>query len=362
MLRSWQIWGLLFVVTCVVQTVLWRHVPLSDRFGWTTRIQAFATHDLAIFALPTFANPDAAMLTVGAIGYRLGASAPASLRGSTSLLNAAMTATAITVIFLLYPHLSWWLVTWSFLLLHDAFLESAPHDAILAPAVVAVVLLALHLYQQPPKPWRGLVGLGAIFGIALATFLPLSPFFIVPTVLFLWLSKKISSRQLVLLTLITIFSLLFFDPLLWLMPLTHLQAIYGQTTIHSFAFPQTPLPWLGFFTVAPFALASFVLATSTLVFPRAIPSPLPYYFLLFTWGLTIAVTAVLLSAQYKTFRSFHSLIFLWDALLPLFVLYFFQQKNVRPFLFRLVFTALLLAPPLRFALAYLTYTPPTGSL
>ncbi len=348
--NGYYVWSIVFISAFLVQAILWRHIPLVDQLGWMQRIDALSRWQLEIFTLPTFANPDAAMLTVGSIAHRIGASVPASLQGSTALLNALMTASITTILFLLYPKKYIWIVGTLFIVFSNAYVESTPHDTILAPAFCALMLLALYLYQKTPS----LLPLGSfavIFGISLATFLPLAPILVVPILVFLYVMKKISGKQCAGIVIGAAITLALFDPLLWAMPIKHMQAIYGQLSMHSFALPNTLLSWEGFFTVAPFALLAILVSLISLLLARKRTDSLPTAFLIFSIILTIAVTISLLSVKYKTFRSFHSLIFFWDMLLPVLLLDILAPQIKKMWLKRLLFFTLLVTPMIAFIIS-----------
>jgi hypothetical protein len=344
-----------FLISFLTQLVFWQLVPLVDATGWQERIEAFYRQEWTVFDSTLFANPDAAMITVAVIGRLLNLTVGNSLIGSTALLNALGVAGCVITAYSLRPRTPWWLMCAAMLIFNSTYLESTPHDAILAPFITLIILLSLYVYEHPSPGYHFFLLFSMAMGIALATFLPLALLFIVPTLGFLMIAKRLTTRQFLFIGVSSLMTLFLFDPLFFIMPINHLYAVFGQTFYHTIHFFfQPPLPFLDFLNVAPFAILSFALGSAWAFSSRKHDLPIPRPFLVFLFILSLLIVSVLLSARYQTFRSFHSLIFIWDIFLPLFIFQladqvgWFRSQRMK---YGLI-TLLLVAPLLELGIGY----------
>ncbi len=305
--------------------LLWRFIPLVDYNGWAFRVEAFSEGNLKPFQIPLFTNPDMAVVSLGALARLLGASTYGALTGSLVLLTALGISSIISVLYVLRPTFLWWLIAGVSLVFHEAYVESTPHDVITSIYIVLCYILALYLYEKRPQNHWWYVGIGVASGIVLATYLFMGILFLLPLLFFM--VSFVSLRHIIAALVSSIISLLIFDSLWILMPSIHFRMMMSQTIMHAAYYIPSPLPLADFLTVAPLSLLGMLLGFSYII--AQINPPIPRKYIVFILIISLTITALLLSADYKTFRAFHPIFFLWTTFLSIFVLHLSQQLKIQ---------------------------------
>jgi hypothetical protein len=121
----------------------------------------------------------------------------------------------------------------------------------------------------------------------------------------------------------TILALLVFyilDPFMWWMPMRHVTDLLGVMRFHYTEYEAHQIPLAGLLLISPLAIIGLLLASAWSLLGRHISQPMPTKFLRWLILLTAAICALLLQSHYQANRYFFPLAFLWEILLPLFIL------------------------------------------
>jgi len=320
-----------FLVSFLVQISYFQTIYFGDNLKWVERVENLS-HD--IFERPIhidFKNnqdqfrygghPGTTILLPAAIAYRFGADPQTALTTAIVFLTAIATASIVTTCYFLRPSSQWWLAAGFIITIHPLYFYSTPANAVIAPLITLLSLLTYLVFttrhQNKPLPQ---LAFAATLGACLATRIPITIFIGAPLLTFIYpyLPRR---RFLTILggSLITAYLLI---PFLWLMPLEFLKIVVLRTSSH-LVFTGAPgfslTPGL-FLMYAPLTVISFIMIGLLLIVPRYKP-PLDIKYLLVLILITGFTTAIFVAAKFHSLRYFFPVIFIWDILLPLFLLH-----------------------------------------
>ncbi len=311
---------LVFLIIFPFQLLFWHTDQFTDEVLWERRTAALYEdlHSAHLDALnPVYSgHPGVSIMSIGALGVYIGLTSLEALRLSVSFLYAAAGALIVTLIRYIYRNTLWWLTVLSLLIFHSSLSSASPTNTVMAPLATSLFLLAWFLYSQ--ERYRHSTSLyvvwGIIIGFAGITRVVSTTLLLLP--LTMLLLRKDTWRYIFLSAGIGITTAVLFDPFLWHTPLQHIQHIISGSSIN---FTETvidaPLHVRDFILFAPTALLSFVLAL-VLVFIRNLPK-LDRQFLQTALILSVLFAIPFLSVRAQSVRHFMPLIFIWDILLPL---------------------------------------------
>jgi hypothetical protein len=267
------------------------------------------------------AHPGTTIIMPAALLFKLGLSGQSSLTYSIALLASLLTASIATICLYLRPDSLWWLSAAIIIMIHPLYFYGTPTNVIIGPTIALLFLLALVIYEHRVEiaPLRLLFLFSLVVGFGLSTRLPITVFLAAPLITFI--AAYISFKRLLLAVAASVFFAVLFNPFYWFLPLEYIKTIILRTSSHiaytgAPGFSLTPL-WVLYFT--PLTVISISVALLTfLLFRQNMPVAPP--FLLTLLLVTAATSGLFLSAAFKTLRYFYPLIFIWDILLPLFLL------------------------------------------
>ncbi len=324
---------LVLLASLLIQGVLWRSVELTDEQLWQQRIVQLK-YDLEHGQSDPLnkvwsGHPGMAIVTLAAIAHKAGSSLGASLNGSVTILNALSVVAIVWLCRQIYPGSLWWIMVGAVAIIHPLYLKASPTNAVIAPLMLLMVLCMLWLYMNFNNfvVLRVLVLCGIAIGLALATRMVTTLLMVTP--LFLLLIQKLDWRKLLLLAGTSFVVAVGVNPLVWYMPWQHLKYILFRSSLNltEHVLPQT-LSWFDFLFNAPLALLSFSLALFLYVFYRYLPVLIPRTFLLALLAMSGLFIGVFSLIESQSIRYFQPLIFIWEALLPLFLLYLLQSVRL----------------------------------
>ncbi len=315
--------GIFFIAFLGLQLIIWNNVVITDGLLWERRIDSMSqdliegvTFDLRKYS----GHPGTTILLTGSAFKYVGASNAVALRLGLSVLMAAILTAIVETIRRYDRHPLWPYVAGSVLALHPLLAQSSPTNAVSGALLVLVVLMTLQFEMKKPLTRTHVATLGVALGALVATrFATGGLLSILVAGYLLYKRKSFSSLPtLVIVSLLTFFIL---DPLLWQAPIEHIEYLFGRANLHLRAAESTSLTLRRFVMFSPFALLGIAFAILHLLFPRRLKTPLPLTWLTFASLVTAIFSAIFLLARTQSLRYFYPLIFLWEALLPLFILH-----------------------------------------
>lgn len=312
---------MLLLVFCVlVQAIIWHSTDFTDKRVWTTRTENLAT-DLYQLSPPVTAHysghPGMTVLIPAALLHVAGLAAEESLRWSMAFVNGIIVACIFRVARALQPHSVWWLAAGTIVLAQPLHLQASPTNTIMATLTVLIMLLAWYVYTRPPQLKQYLLFLGIALGAGLATR------FVFAGALCLaigFLTALRFRKKLAFLAIVALVSFVLFDPLLWSDPVTHIVYMLGRADTHFSNIDALTLRYSDFLLFAPFAIFSLLTWLLLLVPKLKQYQPIPHSVGWVLFIFTVVITVIYLDAQGKSLRYFYPLIFVWESLLPLFLI------------------------------------------
>lgn len=321
----------IFLIAFLVHSSYFRVITFADNHKWIARTinlsEDILTRPLQINFYDANhnyrygAHPGTTILLPAAILYKFGLAGSSSLLFAIILLTSLLTACIASTCYYLRPRSPWWLISAIILFIHPLYFYGTPTNVIIGPAIALLFLLALVVYEHRSRPLSAPFALfiSFIIGLGLSTRLPDTVFITVPLVVFM--SAYITFRRLFLIVVASLFFAFLFNPFFWFIPIEYIKTIILRTSSHlvytaSPGFQLTPL-WVLYYT--PLTIISLTLAVLSFIYARKI-IPVSTPFLLTLFLITATTIGLFLTADFKTLRYFYPLIFIWDILLPLFLL------------------------------------------
>jgi hypothetical protein len=246
---------------------------------------------------------------------KLGLPVANSLSGVIALLVSLIIAGCSLLGRMLRPTHWWWVSIGGLLLFNRLFFSAVPPTAIVSPLIVLLVLIAIYIREQPIVSNRWLIIFGALLGLGLATRLTISG--VIGALLIIWLVPKLRWR-LSWLIASALLVLVIFDFYFIVEPTQHLASIYQKVFTH-YTHKFAPLSLRELLLTSPFAFISLLLASLALWLPP-VKFSIKRRDLAALIILTLLVGWLLWQSSYKPRWYFYPLIFLWEILLPLWLI------------------------------------------
>ncbi len=323
-----------FIMTLVMQFILWMHLTifLDSRF-WERRV-VFLAHDIVhgpMLYNPArhTSHPSLPTLIPAAALYNLGLSTTVSLQLSVTLISALCITAIIAVLLQLRPYSLWPLAGAGLLFFNRLNDVINPADAIMMLLALLSYLLVLVIIEQKKNIYIDIF-LGVIIGLAISTrthiALPLlSPIF--PLLIY-----TIGMMRTGTIFTITLASAIASNPLMWYMPIQYMNSVlFGEYTYStgpvSLLSEIARVSNLDILQTFPIALCSILIACILLLQKnRRLPVSRHYLetLLLATGGMVVLLTI----SNTKSLRYYYPTMIIWELLFPLFIIHIIKDKRL----------------------------------
>ncbi len=320
---------LIFAVAA--QLTLWHSYAIFDATFWRPRLENMA-EDLAkrplSFDIKDNAgeyrysgHPGMSIVFVGGLIQLIHPSLKTeSLPLSLVILNSFIIAALALTAYLLRPHSFWWIIVGTIFSFHPLYFYSTPTNSVTALLLTLSFFISLLAYERKQTTPKSLIFLlGFSLGTSFVTRTPTTVLIASPLLVFLYYHLRLQKTLLILTA--AIIGALLFDPLLWFSFFDQLGLILFRTGYHvTHNYDYT----LGLFEFVLFAPLSFIsLALGSLLLITNKPRFIPFHphFLGFTLFITALNTVVFLTSPWQSLRYFFPLFFIWDSLLPIFLIH-----------------------------------------
>ena len=311
-----------FAVALIIQSLIWRNFEYVDKQIWTDEARFVQTVNPEAFnKLVGYGHPGGPVIEATIAAHMLfGVSYEIALSGSLAVVNALIIAACALMCYMLRPNTIWWFIIAGTLSVNRLYPNSTPPSGVIAPLIVLLVLLALWLYEKAGQAkTSNILIFGAIIGLAGATRSDITPAMTLPLLLILY--PRLGLKNIGLIILSAIISFWLTDPFMWIMsPFQHVWDLITEVTYHYKDYPATHISPLAVLLVSPMAFISMIIAIISITQKKKLPPAIPTPFLVTLLITTIIITAVLLTARSQAPRYFFPLAFIWETLLPLFIL------------------------------------------
>ncbi len=341
-MRLVYFWLIVFFIASLAQGILWQQTRLVDEPLWLERIAQLSfelEHNELTPTNPVYSgHPGMVVVVIGSLAHQAGLPLKSGLVIGLTLLNALSISMAIVLSRVLRPKSMWWVVLTATLLFNTVYLRATPTNAVMAPLSVLLVLLALWLYENYKHQWvqRLTILWGVSAGIGLATRWPTTIIIFAP--LLVLLSFKLGIKKMLAASGISLAVAIIVDPLMRHAPWDRFYYMVGHLSKSAFLANESTVRVVDFVLLTPLAMLGFLIAILLLVWRKYLLSPVPLDFLLILLVITGLFFMVFLSLNYQSIRYFQPMILVWEGLLPLFLLYFFQKQKKVSTLFVLLLT------------------------
>lgn len=309
-----------FLVALLVQGWLWQHIEFIDKYMWINHLQHVVRMDDQVFDKTVYGHPGTPAMDIAiAVHWLFRIGPEPALLGSLALLNSLSIASAATLAFILKPASRWWLALAGMLMVNRLYFSSTPPTAVISPLLTFIILLTWWLYKKGKLVrWPETILWGVSLGIAGATRADMSGLFALGMLaLLIFRLPWLKTTAMILLALGTFSAV---DPFMWWMPIRHVFDLLHVMRFHYAEYDHYRLSLTALLLISPLSLISLALATVWAALHRRLPQPVPRSFMVWLITLTLGIGAILLRSQFQADRYFFPLAFLWEALLPLFLL------------------------------------------
>lgn len=308
------------LVSLLTQGWLWHHITFVDKYLWVEHMQHLVQMDNQMFSKQIYGHPGTPAMDVAILAHWVfGIAWEPALLGSLALLNAVSIAGIATVAYLLKPNSWWWVAAAGMVLTNRLYFSATPPTAVVAPLLTFITLLTWWLYEKGKHtPWRPIIIWAAAMGIAGATRADMSGLFAIG--LLIPLVPRLGWKKII--AMIAIAWLVFWaiNPFMWWVPVRHVADLLGVMRFHYTEYEAHQIPLAGLLLISPLALIGLLLAGSWMFLTSHITQPVPPKFLRWLMFLTAAICVLLFQSRFQANRYFFPLAFVWEAILPLFVL------------------------------------------
>lgn len=312
-------WGTL-AVSLIVQGALWRSLSFPDQSMWTEHSRHIRELDPRMFDVSVYGHPGAPIVDGVIIAHEVfGVSYEAALPGILALIISLAIAGVCVVSYRLRPQLLWWVAAGGLLMFSPLYLTATPPAAVISPLLVLVFLFAWLLFERAsnyPRWWP--LALGALLGAAGATRADISG--AAALVLLFFLSSRVPKKQLVVIfgAAAGVFTVL--NPFMWFMPLQHVIGLINVMQYHYLTYEPHTLAASEALLISPLSVIGILLAVVCVWLLPTNQQIMPRRFAVALMVFTVVFAAVIFTASYQADRYFFPLAFLWETLLPLYLL------------------------------------------
>ena len=267
-----------------------------------------------------FGYPGSTLIFPNAALILLGFSAEISFKLVVAFYLAILTASAALLGLILRPQSVWWIALVIIFLTNPLYYSGTPPSIVLPALITLIALFLLYIFERKITSVYAYIGLGVLCGIALATRFDFSMLFLLCVTVFLLFTRKLKGAF--LLCVAAVSTCFLATPFIWIHALSYLLAVYLKIAEHlsnpiGFAYDTGPL-------IPPIVcmiLSIYLGGRSFLRNEDAIPRPI----LVWLYFVTIVLGGVLYSLSFHPIWYFFPMIFLWQALLPLFAFHLLER-------------------------------------
>ncbi len=250
------------------------------------------------------------------------------------LFLGSLIITAICyLIYLLKKNLFFVLTTFFVLGFHRFYLNLTPTSYIASLLFVLQAFYSLYLYENREKlKFKDVLGFSLLSGLIMATRIDIG---FIGTLFFgLFLLPRISMRDFIYFTFLTIGSFVLFDPYMWYMPLQHISDLAYKFIYHYEFFNQVELDLPRILDISNLVIIS-VTSFLFLYFNTRKKISLNIRFIFFVLSVSIISYYIFLTSQINAIRYFMPFILIWEVLFPFIILDLFEYlQNKTPNLFK----------------------------
>ncbi len=308
-----------FLVASLLHGLQWYFFDAIDVTMWSSQAQYVVENNPKQFITAWAYGHPGAPIIIGTIAthWTLHLSYDDSLIVFLSLFNGLTIAVICGLCFLLSKNTLWWLAVLIPLSSSYLYGYSTPPSAVASLLIVLLCLFTLYICKVQKTSWKQGALWGFVAGLAIATRADIGGisflFFLIPTV------KKIGLKNVITATLTSIMTFIIVDPYMWYMPVQHIKDIIGKIFYHYAEFAPQHIPLDLLTTISLLTIIS--ITVSILLFYKKrdlFPLPISFYRTILIMSFFLYVT--FLTSHYQAARYFMPVIFIWETLLPLFIL------------------------------------------
>jgi hypothetical protein len=310
-----------FLFAAFFQGARWTYFGSQDDLNWSNEARFVQENDPRQFEdLNMYGYPGRPVIDGTRILHAvLGVSYPAALVAFMTLGNASLIACIAGFVYWLRREPLWSISVAGMLSLNLLYVHASPPSAITAPLIVLLCLLTLSIEEKRGQPRLLLYGAWAlVLGFTVAIRADIGVFsgaFFALVVL-----AGSNWRRVLAMSAAAFAAFVVFDPYMVTMPGSHVRDLVHKVRFHYAQIAPSALTWGQLWDVSWPLLLSVGLGLVLMVRHRGRRLPIPARFLLFLLAFTICNYAVFLSARYQTERYYLPIVFIWQTLLPLFLL------------------------------------------
>lgn len=306
-----------FVIALCLQGVLWSRNAVVDIGIWAHQGEWLMSGNPEVFDFgKAYAHPGGTVVEGVLLLSMLGVSGETAVTVLISMFNAVVITLCVWLCHQLRR--DWWWTTAVILILslHTLYLIATPTTALAAPLVVLLCLSTIALYEKKWQPSAfALAGWGAIVGLAVATRADIGVF---SSACFgALLLTVLPWTRLLFAAAVALAIFVIANPFMWFMPVQHMYDLIHKITWHYADFAPSRLSFVG---VLQLTLTSWISMSMAAVLWWKNVHVIPTRVLVVLYAMTAILFTVFLTSQYQAARYFMPIVFIWDVLLPLFLL------------------------------------------
>lgn len=312
---------LVFFISALVLSPFFYHKRVLDYTWWGKSIEKLVAGKAIGPEDSTFGYPGATILMPAQLPAMNGLDAVYSLEIIMVIELSILIACLACLAYIMRPKSMWWAAVAGMLIVNPLYYGATPPSALLGPLAIFIVLLTLYIYEhRAENTTKALVALGIVGGVSMATRLDISILLLFASAVFLWFAVQ---KKIFIAIAIGIVSFYILTPFVWFHPIQYFLQIEEKIGVH--LDKVTPTTFMDLMNMGHLAMVGYLLGIFLLIKNRLVN--VPRAFLGWILVLTIIVAGILFSMSHHPPWFFLPLIFMWEALLPLFILSFIEQNN-----------------------------------
>ena len=343
--------SLVCLIAFVLQFIRWDALDMWDRGVWADEARFLMTGDPHEFDfLSGYGHPGGPILE-GTIAMHTLTSLPEefAVQWTMAILNTILIVGVTVLCYKIRQDLFWVGAAFITVSMNWLYQYATPPSGLAAVLVPLVVLMTIYLCEYANGArLTGAALWGVVAGAALATRFDMG---VLTSVLFFpFLVRSLGWRSSAMALLVTIAAFVALDPFMWFMPIQHLRDLVHKITYHYADFQQTRLDVGTLCNISLLAGISVLFAVwSVLKRPKDVFVPAVFVWTLL--GMTALLYAIFLTAHSQAERYYLPILFVWEILLPLFMLPLIRAPQVR----RRVVVPLIIGGLVCYHLVYLSF-------
>ena len=294
---------------------------IVDMTMWGAQVEWFAAGDPQMFdQRMAYGHPGGPLIEGGLFLHALGIPYKSTMAILMVVLDSLLIAGITTLMFVLRRNVYLAAAVLGILLFEPLYLEASPPSLLATLLATFLTLYTVLLYERrSPQPFLSFLGWGAVAGGLVATRVDIGAAFVGVSAFLLLMRYGLRAVLGAFTSAFVTFWIL--DPFMWFMPWSHIMGLREKITVHYTGSLVSDHSYLTLFLgYATPALVGLALGIFFVLWRRSAP-PVDRTILLSYIGMTLAVSALLFSSQFGAIRYFMPVFFLWEVLLPLFLLH-----------------------------------------